>query len=156
MNKIIRPSWEVYFINIANLVSTRSTCLRRQYGAVIVDPNHTIVSTGYNGAPSNTRSCLDSSVCVRDSLGIPSGMNYELCKSVHAEMNAIIRSRSSVIGCDLYIGSTNIKDDREPCDMCKRIMVNAGIKRCIYVAGDTIISAIVKDAYGFSWDSEGV
>jgi hypothetical protein len=84
-----RPSWEEYFIEIAKVVSTRSTCLRRRYGAVIVKDN-VIVSTGYNGAPRGSANCVDRGICRRKELNVPAGERYELCEAVHAEQNAII------------------------------------------------------------------
>ena len=139
-----RPDWHNYFLGIAAEVSSRSTCLRAQYGAVIVDQSHTIISTGYNGAPTGMISCYEKLLCIRDELNIPSGMNYELCKSVHSEANAIIRSRSSVRGCQLYISSFNRELDFEPCDMCKRMMVNAGIEECIYMRENELVVADVS------------
>lgn len=145
---VYRPDWDEYFIRIANLIASRSTCLRKQYGAVIVDKDHNIVSTGYNGAPAGVISCFDEGECIRDMLGIDSGTNYEICKSLHSEMNAIIRSRMSVKGCDLYIGSLGDKDDRTPCNICKRIILNAGIEHCIWLTPNGAkVKAIVKDSF---------
>jgi dCMP deaminase len=139
-----RPSWRDYFLSIAAEVSRRSTCLRAQYGAVIVDSEHTIISTGYNGAPSGVISCYEKELCIREEMKIPHGMNYELCKSVHSEANAIIRSRSSVRDCKLYISSFNRELDFEPCEICKRMMVNAGIEECIYMRENELVVADVS------------
>ena len=84
-----RPTWDEYFIEIAKVVSSRSTCIRRRYGAVIVK-DHVIVSTGYNGAPRGSINCIDTNRCKRQELNIPSGERYELCEAVHAEQNAIV------------------------------------------------------------------
>lgn len=130
-----RPDWDNYFINIANVVATRSTCIRSKFGAVIVTPDHTIISTGYNGAPSGKLSCYDKGVCYRIVNNIPHRKEYENCFSVHAELNALIRCKTDVYGSTLYIGDDNTDDYRggnEPCFMCKRAMVNAGIVTCVY------------------------
>ena len=137
---LYRPDWDRYFLNIADVVATRSTCLRSKFGAVIVTPDHDIISTGYNGAPSGRQSCFDRNLCYRVENNIPHRKEYESCYSVHAEMNAIIRCRTSVRGCRLYIGNDNVdengellyKGGDEPCFMCKRAMINAGIVECVY------------------------
>lgn len=135
-----RPDKESYYLSIAKEVSSRGTCLRRNYGAVIVK-NDRIVSTGYNGAPSKRKNCCDVGFCTRQKLNIPRGQRYELCRSVHAEANAIIQgSFSDMIGSDLYLyGWDNEKDCEdnlaEPCSMCKRLIINAGISRVITVNG---------------------
>lgn len=139
-----RPSWDEYFLNIADVVATRSTCLRAQYGAVIVDKENTIISTGYNGAPSNITSCYDRKICFRIEANIPTGTRYETCQSVHAEANAIIRSRTSVRGCRLYIGTLE-SNNCVPCDMCKRLMINAGISACIFYFNKEIVSVNPSD-----------
>lgn len=135
-----RPTWYDYFLSIASIVATRSTCLRHQYGAVVVDHERTIISTGYNGAPSGVQSCYDKGSCYRERNNIPSGTRYETCYSVHAEMNAIIRARSSVRDCTLYIGSLD-NQNNIPCDMCRRIMVNAEIRLCIFRHEGGIVAA---------------
>lgn len=124
-----------YYLNIADAVSKRSTCLRKHYGAVIVN-NDEIISTGYNGAPRNVESCYDTNICIRDNLNIPSGENYEMCMAVHAEANAIISaSRKSMIGSTLYLcgrdASTGKLISTMPCIMCIRLIINAGIKYVI-------------------------
>jgi len=121
-----RPSWTTYFALIAKTVSSRSTCLRRQVGAVIVRDKQ-ILSTGYNGTPMGEEHCI---VCERERLGIKAGERYELCKSVHAEANAIIQAARhgvAIDGTDIYVTDT-------PCFMCRRMIVNAGIKN-VYVKG---------------------
>lgn len=130
-----RLNKEEYYLNIAKAVSQRATCLRRCYGAVIVK-NDEIISTGYTGAPREEKNCCDTGVCERERLNIPSGCNYELCKSVHAEMNAIISaSRKNMIGATLYLygfdAKTNETIDAKPCTICSRLIINAGITKVI-------------------------
>ncbi len=136
--KKLRPGWDEYFINIAKVVSTRATCLRRRYGAVITKDN-IIVSTGYNGAPSGMKDCLEVGRCTRKELQIPHGERYELCHSVHAEANAIIRaSMDELNGATIYIAGTyndSKQCDSEPCMMCKRMILNAKISKVVYSDG---------------------
>jgi dCMP deaminase len=137
--KKLRPDWDEYFINIAKAVSTRATCLRRKYGAVITKGN-IIVSTGYNGAPAGMKDCLDVGKCSRKELQIPHGERYELCHSVHAEANAIIRaSVDELQGATIYISGSvaeRSECDAEPCMMCKRMILNAGIAKVVYSDGN--------------------
>ena len=125
-----------YYLDIAVSVSERSTCLRRHYGCVIVK-NDEIISTGYNGAPRGRKNCDDLGFCYREQMDIPRGERYELCRSVHAEQNAIISaSRNELIDADLYMVGINAKTGEiEPkatsCMMCKRVVINSGIKRVI-------------------------
>lgn len=125
-----------YYLDIAASVSERSTCLRRHYGCVIVK-NDEIISTGYNGAPRGRKNCDDLGFCYREQMDIPRGERYELCRSVHAEQNAIISaSRNELIEADLYMVGINAKTGEiEPkstsCMMCKRVVINSGIKRVI-------------------------
>lgn len=126
-----------YYLNIAEVVAQRSTCLRRMYGAVIVK-NDEIISTGYNGAPRGRANCSDTGFCLRKMLQIPSGERYELCKSVHGEANAIISaSRRDMIGSSLYLGKiipageNSDTEFPECCSMCKRLILNAGIIKVI-------------------------
>ena len=127
-----RRAKECYYLDIAQTVLERGTCLRRNYGAIIVK-NDEIISTGYTGAPRGRKNCIDIGVCVREKFNIPRGERYELCRSVHAEANAIISAkRSDAIGSTLYLvgkdmASGNILTDAEPCAMCKRLIINAGI-----------------------------
>jgi len=105
--KQTRPGWDEYFINIAKAVSARATCLRRKYGAVITKDN-IIVSTGYNGAPSGMKDCLEANKCTRQELQIPHGERYELCHSVHAEANAIIRASADELkGSIIYVSGAD-------------------------------------------------
>ncbi len=135
----LRPDWDEYFIGIAKAVSKRATCLRRRYGAVITKDN-IIVSTGYNGAPSGMKDCLEVGRCTRKELRIPHGERYELCHSVHAEANAIIRaSVDELRDATIYISGTDDRDiecDAEPCMMCKRMILNAKIARVVYSDGN--------------------
>ena len=125
-----------YYLDIAESVSERSTCLRRRFGCVIVN-NDEIVSTGYNGAPRGRKNCTELGECYREKLSVPRGERYELCRSVHAEQYAIISaSRKETIGADLYMVGINAKTGEvEPnsssCMMCKRVVINAGINRVI-------------------------
>ena len=127
--KISRPSWDEYFLNIAHLVSTRSTCLRRKVGAVIVK-NKQVLATGYNGAPSGITHC-DKVGCLRDELGVPSGQRHELCRALHAEQNAFLQAARhgvSLEGATLYITT-------QPCSICAKMIINVGIRKII-IEGD--------------------
>lgn len=131
-----RVSKHNYYLDIAQTVSERSTCIRRRFGAIIVK-NDVIVSTGYNGAPRGRKNCNEIGSCTRDDLGIPKGERYELCRSVHAEANAIISaSREQMLGATLYMCCTDPKTEEiiggmNSCMMCKRQIINAGIERVI-------------------------
>ncbi|MEJ2697959.1 MAG: deaminase [Candidatus Sulfobium sp.] len=134
-----RPGWDEYFINIARAVSARATCFRRQYGAVVTRDN-IIVSTGYNGAPAGMKDCLDAGKCTRKELEIPHGERYELCHSVHAEANAIIRaSVDELRDATIYISGEDSGSGEchsEPCMMCKRLILNARIKKVVFSDGN--------------------
>lgn len=125
-----------YYLDIAETVSERSTCLRKRYGSIIVK-NDTIISTGYNGAPRGRKNCTDIGHCFREQLGIPRGERYELCRSIHSEANAIIAaSRENMLGATLYMCCTDPKDGSiiggiTSCMMCKRLVINAGISTVI-------------------------
>ena len=131
-----RTNKQNYYLDIADAVLERSTCLRRKYGAIIVR-NDEIISTGYNGAPRGRKNCSDLGGCMREKLGIPSGERYELCRSVHAEANAIISaSRRDMIGATIYLvgrdARTNeLMPNAMSCSMCKRQIINAGIDRVV-------------------------
>jgi dCMP deaminase len=136
--KKVRPDWDEYFINIAKAVSSRATCLRRKYGAIITKEN-IIVSTGYNGAPSGMKDCFEVGKCTRKELQIPHGERYELCHSVHAEANAIIRaSVDELRGATIYISGSDGKNEcyAEPCMMCKRMILNSRIAKVVYSDGN--------------------
>ncbi len=131
-----RPSWDEYFIEIAKVVSRRSTCLRRRYGAVIVKDN-VIVSTGYNGAPRNSVNCIDTGVCKRKELNVPAGERYELCVAVHAEQNAIVNGPPERMkGATIYIAGFEDDDsvaEGRPCLLCRRMILNAQLEKVIYL-----------------------
>ncbi len=125
----MRPSWEEYFMQITQVVASRSTCLRRKVGAAIVKDNR-ILATGYNGAPAGLAHCMERG-CLREKLGIPSGQRHELCRALHAEQNAIIQAAvhgTAIQGSMIYVTT-------QPCVMCSKMIVNAGIKKVIF-AGD--------------------
>lgn len=125
-----------YYLDIAQTVAARGTCLRRNFGAIIVK-NDEIISTGYVGAPRGRQNCCDLGYCTREKLHVPRGERYELCRSVHAEANAIISApRSEMIGSTLYLVGLEYKDgsyveNANPCAMCKRLIINAGIEKVI-------------------------
>lgn len=125
-----------YYLDISQTVAERSTCLRRCFGAIIVN-NDEIISTGYNGAPRGRANCNDLGECMRERLNVPRGQRYELCRSVHAEANCIISApRASMIGSIIYLacldGKTGELDGGvEPCSMCKRLIINAGIEKVV-------------------------
>ena len=131
-----RRSKENYYLDIAEAALERSTCLRRQFGAIIVRDDE-IVATGYNGAPRGRRNCSDLGYCARRELNIPAGERYELCRSVHAEANAIISaSRNECIGGDIYLVGHDAKtgailSDATSCSMCRRLIINAGLERVV-------------------------
>lgn len=125
-----------YYLDIAETVCERGTCLRRNFGAIIVH-NDEIVSTGYTGAPRGLQNCCDLGTCTREKLNVPKGQRYELCRSVHAEANCIISaSRRDMIGAVLYLAchdanTGELYGDVEPCSMCKRLIINAGISSVV-------------------------
>lgn len=131
-----RVSKHNYYLDIAQTVAERATCLRKKYGAIIVK-NDTIISTGYNGAPRGRQNCTDLGFCMRNKLNIPRGERYELCRSVHGEANAIIAaSREQMLGATLYMACINAETgELEPgttsCMMCKRMVINAGISTVV-------------------------
>ncbi|MBA1335489.1 MAG: cytidine deaminase [Firmicutes bacterium] len=135
-NRQNRPTWDEYFIEIAQVVSKRSTCMRRSYGAVIVR-DRVIVSTGYNGSPRGEVNCIDTGRCVRDSLKVPKGERYELCAGVHAEQNAIINGDPvKMKGAAIYIAGFNSDGSfasGEPCLLCSRMIRNAMIERVVFL-----------------------
>lgn len=124
--KRLRPGWDEYFMQVAEVVSRRSTCLRRSIGAVIVRDKR-ILTTGYNGAPSGLAHCTDIG-CLREKLGVPSGERTEICRGLHAEQNAIIQAAKYGISVE---GST-IYSTTEPCSLCAKMLINAGITRVVY------------------------
>ncbi len=137
-----RPSWGTYFMNITNLVAERSTCTRRAVGAVLVKDKR-ILSTGYNGAPTGLKHCLEVG-CLRERLGVESGKMHELCRGIHAEQNAIIQAAYhgvSVKGAAIFC--TN-----QPCSICARMIINAGIQKIYYQSGyaDSLAKELLEEA----------
>lgn len=138
-----RPSWDEYFMQMAELTAKRSTCLRRQVGAAIVCDRH-VVATGYNGAPRGIAHCEERGGCLRQQMNIPSGERHELCRALHAEQNAIIQAAAlgqSVEGATIYI-------THQPCVICAKMIINAGIKRIIIRDGypDEMAVEILQEA----------
>jgi dCMP deaminase len=137
-----RPSWDEYFMEIAHLVKKRATCLRRQVGAVIVKDKN-ILATGYNGTPSGIEHCLVRG-CLREQMGIPSGERHEICRGLHAEQNAIIQAAkhgTNIDGATLYC--TN-----QPCGICAKMIINAGVKLLIFEDGypDALAEEMLKES----------
>ena len=122
-----RPSWDSYFMQLAQVVAGRSTCLRRQVGAVMVK-DRKILSTGYNGSPSGLLHC-DEIGCLRQSLNVPSGERTEICRAVHAEQNAIIQAAKHGVA----IGGADLYTTHQPCVQCTKMMINVGIRRVVYI-----------------------
>jgi dCMP deaminase len=156
---MIRPrvSKEEYYLGIAREVSRRSTCWRRSIGALIVRDDQ-IISTGYVGAPRKTRDSLEHGSCLRDRLGIPHGQRYELCRSVHAEQNAIInaaRAGVSLLGGDIYIFGCEAADGRGinafPCFICKKMIINAGLVRVVCSTADAGFKVFTVDDWARAW-----
>ncbi len=126
MKREKRPSWDSYFMQLAHVAAGRSTCLRRQVGAVIVKDKQ-ILTTGYNGSPSGLQHC-EQIGCLRQSLGVPSGERQEICRAVHAEQNAIVQAAKhgvAITGADLYV-------THQPCVLCTKLLINVGIIRVFY------------------------
>ena len=121
-----RIGWDEYFMQMAELTAKRSTCLRRQVGAVIVKDRH-IIATGYNGAPRGLKHCDELGGCLRQKLGVPSGQRHELCRALHAEQNAIIQA--ATLGQSIEEGTIYVT--HQPCVICAKMIINAGIKRIV-------------------------
>ncbi|MCX5710023.1 MAG: cytidine/deoxycytidylate deaminase family protein [Candidatus Omnitrophica bacterium] len=138
-----RPTWDEYFLEVAGLVSKRATCLRRKVGSVIVKDKR-ILATGYNGAPSGLKDCLELGYCVRERLKIPSGQRHELCRALHAEQNVLIQAALHGIttkGSTLYA-------THQPCIICAKMLINAGIKEIVITDGypDKLALDFLKEA----------
>ena len=138
-----RPSWDEYFMQMAELTAQRSTCLRRQVGAIIVKEKH-IIATGYNGAPKGLPHCEELGGCLREKLEIPSGERHELCRALHAEQNAIIQAATlgqSIEGATIYI-------THQPCIICAKMIINAGISRIVIRRGspDAMSRGMLREA----------
>jgi len=138
----MRPSWDEYFMEIAHVVASRSTCLRRQVGAIIVRDKH-IIATGYNGVPSGLLHCAETG-CMRDKLNIPSGERHELCLGLHAEQNAIIQSAVNGVS----IAGGTLYSTTQPCVLCSKMLINARIKTIVFAGPypDTLSLSLLKDA----------
>ncbi|MFH2138625.1 MAG: dCMP deaminase family protein [Candidatus Omnitrophota bacterium] len=138
----VRPSWDQYFLDIAQLVAKRSTCLRRSVGAVIVKDKR-ILTTGYNGAPSGLKHCEEVG-CLREQLRVPSGQRHELCRALHAEMNAIIQAAQY----GMSVAESIIYCTTQPCIICAKMIVNAGIKKVVVTSNypDKLAEKILKEA----------
>ncbi len=138
----MRPSWDEYFMDIVELVKKRSTCLRRQVGALIVKDKR-ILATGYNGAPVGCKHCHETG-CLRDKLEIPSGQRHEICRATHAEQNAIVQaaySGTSIKGATMYVTT-------QPCVLCAKLCINAGITKIIFRGDypDELAMELLKEA----------
>ena len=127
--QIVRPSWDEYFVRITGLVSSRSTCLRRRVGALVVKDRN-ILATGYNGAPSGIAHCSEKG-CLRQEMGVPSGERHEICRGLHAEQNAIIQAAQHGVS----IKGSMIYSTTMPCVICAKMIVNAGITKVYYIEG---------------------
>lgn len=138
-----RPSWDEYFMEMAKLTAKRSTCLRRQVGAVIVKDKH-IIATGYNGAPRGLKHCGEIGGCLREQLKVPSGQRHELCRALHAEQNAIIQA--ATLG--QSIEDSTIYVTHQPCSICSKMIINAGINRIVVDQGypDEMATKILEEA----------
>lgn len=157
-----RPSKEEYYLNIAKEVAERSTCFRNKGGAIIVRGDQ-IVATGYIGAPRKTKDCFERNECLRDKLKIPHGKQYEMCRSVHAEMNAIInaaRAGVSLFGGDMYIYCENPKDhtkrDSFPCFICKKMIINAGLNRIICSTKEKGLKEFLAEDWVKEWQEKDI
>ena len=143
---------ENYYLDIAETVLERSTCARKHYGAIIVR-NDEIIATGYNGAPRGRINCTDLGYCLRQKLGVPSGQRYELCRSVHAEANAIISAaRKETLGGTLYLVGRDVETgtlhpDPQPCAMCRKLILNAGLDKVVMRNTETGYTV----AHGVDW-----
>ena len=137
-----RPPWDQYFMDIATLVGKRATCVKRTVGAIIVKDSR-ILSTGYNGAPKGMKHCDDVG-CIRKEMSLPSGQRHELCRGLHAEQNAIIQA--AVHGVE--IGGATLYCTYQPCVICARMMINAGIKRLVFKGNypDELAMHMLKDS----------
>ena len=126
MDRKLRPSWDEYFMDITRVVASRSTCLRRKVGAVIVKDKR-LLTSGYNGAPQGLAHCLEIG-CMRELMGIPSGERHELCRGLHAEQNAIVQAALHGVG----IACATLYCTHQPCSACAKMIINAGISRIVY------------------------
>jgi len=142
-NKYDRPDYDTYFMNMAFLIATRTTCFRRNVGAVIVKDQR-ILSTGYNGAPRGVKDCLELGFCIRKKENVPSGQRHELCRGIHAEQNAV--ANAAYFG--VAINGASIYMTESPCNICTKMLINAGIREIIYVRRymDALSSELLKES----------
>lgn len=157
----MRPTKDEYYMGIAKEVSKRSTCHRLRGGTIIVKDDQ-IIATGYIGAPRKTKDCLERGYCLRDELKIPHGSQYEMCRSIHTEANAIInaaRSGVSVLGGTMYIYEENGKGEKVdslPCYICKKMVINAGIARVVSAMKDGDMSSFSVDDWINEWKEKDI
>lgn len=141
------------FLEIALEFAKQGTCLRRNYGAIIVDQNNHIISTGYTGSPSRMKDCLEIGKCWRKEHNIPSGSNYEKCRSVHAEQNAMLQAGRQARGCDMYVAGFDVDKNEVspmmPCFLCSKMAVNAGIRNILILREKDYIEVPTKEVYEF-------
>lgn len=151
-SKRTRPDWDEYFMSLADLAATRSTCLRRQVGAIIV-AEHRVLATGYNGAPKDLPHCLEVG-CKREELKIPSGQRQEICRAIHAEQNAIIQAAQHGVPVkDATVYCTN-----QPCATCAKMILNLDVRRIVFRSSypDDLAISLLKEAGFVQEDSEGL
>lgn len=137
-----RPSWDEYFLEIATLVKSRSTCLRRQVGAVFVRDKR-VLATGYNGAPSGLKHC-DEVGCIREREGVPSGERHELCRGIHAEQNAMLQAAQHGVG----LSGSVLYCTTQPCVLCSKMLINAGVEKIVALGGypDVLAGEMLEEA----------
>ncbi len=157
-----RPTKDQYYLQIAEEIGARSTCFRHYMGVVILKDDQ-IISAGYIGAPRKTRDCLERGECLRDKLKIPHGTRYEICRSVHAEQNAIInaaRAGVSLLGGDMYMHSINpktgLRNDALPCFFCKRMIINSGLKRVISSTKEGHVKIFLVEDWAREWQNNDI
>jgi dCMP deaminase len=156
-----RPSKDKYYLDLAKTIGQRSNCYRSKLGAIIIRDDQ-IVATGYIGAPRQTKDCLERNNCLRDKMEIPHGQRYEICRSVHAEQNAIInaaRAGVSILGGDIYISGEG--KDKEPinafpCYICKKMIINAGLKRAICSTQENEIKIFLIKDWTKEWQENDI
>jgi len=161
-NNQARPTKDEYYLGIAKEIGARSACFRHHMGAIIVRDDQ-IIATGYIGAPRKTKDCLERGECIRDKFKIPHGTRYEVCRSVHAEQNALInaaRAGVSLLGGDMFLHSTNpktgLKNDALPCFFCKRMIINAGIRRVVSAAKEGGVKIFMVDDWINDWREKDI
>ncbi|PIR90170.1 hypothetical protein COS93_00970 [bacterium (Candidatus Gribaldobacteria) CG07_land_8_20_14_0_80_33_18] len=157
----MRPTKDEYYLMIAEEVANRATCFRVKIGAIIVKDDQ-IIATGYVGAPRKTKDCLERGECLRDKLKIPHGRNYEICRSCHAEQNCIInaaRAGVSLLNGDMYIYAKNQKGERIdsfPCFICKKMIINAGLKRVVCSTKEGEIKIFLVEDWVKDWQEKDI